>query len=534
MDTPNKKGEGAHRRTRRRTRSEEKEKSPPAFPLVACLAGAVTLVSLFLLFSSTAVPVAPLPEVGSAAAGKNDFGIPARLRKRLSTDVAPVGEAAPGRPLPLSPSENPMSLEEIISYLRNWLRDLHQMFVKQKHSSHVDIWKAYAELTERTLYKWDREYLRRMPPRRDDGSIFLSIASYRDENCPNTIKWAFEKSKEPEKLFVGLVQQNCEAQCRTGVLVGGSIEDTDPDPDCHALFCASTAGKKHCDAGRVRVLRINETESLGPYAGRYFASKLWYGEQWYMQIDSHMTFAQDWDATSLEMMNAAPSEKPVLSHYPPPETVNFAKAAEMPAARLCGPVFADSDLEAQIIRLEGLSNYDQHKQKVPKFAPFTAAGYFVAHSEFLKEVPFDPFLPWIFMGEEIIMSARLWTHGYDIFSPTVSVVGHMYVRRHKPKFWETVHRVFAYGIHTPLQLMVLDRVKFLMKYPEAARDMISTKSILAHVEEYAMGDVRTVDQYLEFAGLDMIKKRTYQDSNHWCKTGHVPPGFEQYKDLYTY
>jgi hypothetical protein len=22
------------------------------------------------------------------------------------------------------------------------------------------------------------------------------------------------------------------------------------------------------------------------------------------------------------------------------------------------------------------------------------------------------------MGEEIIMSARLWTHGYDIFNPT--------------------------------------------------------------------------------------------------------------------
>jgi hypothetical protein len=42
------------------------------------------------------------------------------------------------------------------------------------------------------------------------------------------------------------------------------------------------------------------------------------------------------------------------------------------------------------------------------------------------------------MGEEIIMSTRLWTSGYDIFSPSQSVVGHMYVRRHQPKFWETV------------------------------------------------------------------------------------------------
>jgi Glycosyltransferase (GlcNAc) len=76
----------------------------------------------------------------------------------------------------------------------------------------------------------------------------------------------------------------------------------------------------------------------------------------------------------------------------------------------------------------------------------------VAHSDFLRDVPFDPFLPWIFMGEEIIMSTRLWTSGYDIFSPTHAVVGHMYVRRHKPKFWESVHRAFTHGVHNPLQV----------------------------------------------------------------------------------
>lgn len=83
--------------------------------------------------------------------------------------------------------------------------------------------------------------------------------------------------------------------------------------------------------------------------------------------------------------------------------------------------------------LEGGGVWDDAPLEYPAFAPFTAAGYFVAHSDFLHEVPFDPFLPWIFMGEEIIMSTRLWTSGYDIFSPTRSVVGHMYVRRHKPK-----------------------------------------------------------------------------------------------------
>ena len=56
-----------------------------------------------------------------------------------------------------------------------------------------------------------------MPPRRDDGSIYLSVASFRDEHCPATLTDAFAKARDPDKLFVGLVQQNCEeTRCRSG------------------------------------------------------------------------------------------------------------------------------------------------------------------------------------------------------------------------------------------------------------------------------------------------------------------------------
>ena len=63
------------------------------------------------------------------------------------------------------------------------------------------------------------------------------------------------------------------------------------------------------------------------------------------------------------------------------------------------------------------------------------------HSPPSLQVPFGPLLPYIFMGEEISMSARLWTSGYDIFSPTTNVLNHYYVRRHYPKFWESVNRL---------------------------------------------------------------------------------------------
>ena len=137
------------------------------------------------------------------------------------------------------------------------------------------------------------------------------------------------------------------------------------------------------------------------------------------------------------MMVDAPARKPVISTYPPDSTHNWRDTIGF---RMCDSEFAAAQIEWQIIRLGSSMTFDKAIPKVPLYAPFVAAGFFFAEGNFLSEVPFDPFLPWIFMGEEISMSARLWTAGYDIFSPTINVLNHYYVRRHYPKFWESVNR----------------------------------------------------------------------------------------------
>ena len=234
---------------------------------------------------------------------KHAFELTNRVKKLLKSKENSENE---------SDNKSPMTLDEIFTFLTDFLHVLHSRCINNKSATYQEIWKIYHDLAMETLYPWDKEYLQRMPQRRRDGTIFLGLASYRDENCLNTLKQAYAKAKHPEKLYVGLVQQNCEEHCRTGVLTTLKMEETEPDEDCHAVYCASPEGKVHCDAGRVRALHVNETESLGPYAARYFGSKLWYGEEWFMQIDSHMTFAQDWDALSIQMLENAPSNKPVI------------------------------------------------------------------------------------------------------------------------------------------------------------------------------------------------------------------------------
>jgi hypothetical protein len=85
-------------------------------------------------------------------------------------------------------------------------------------------------------------------------------------------------------------------------------------------------------------------------------------------------------------------------------------------------------------------------------------GFYVAHTSYLRDVKYDPLLPYIFMGEEISMSARAYTSGWDVYAPSVDVITHEYVRKESPKFWETVNALYGVpSIHNDLTDIILDR-----------------------------------------------------------------------------
>jgi hypothetical protein len=44
--------------------------------------------------------------------------------------------------------------------------------------------------------------------------------------------WVRGQADEPEGLYVGLVEQNCYRNCKTGVLKDLSVRDAPPDVDC--------------------------------------------------------------------------------------------------------------------------------------------------------------------------------------------------------------------------------------------------------------------------------------------------------------
>jgi hypothetical protein len=62
----------------------------------------------------------------------------------------------------------------------------------------------------------------------------------------------------------------------------------------------------------------------------------------------------------------------------------------------------------------------------PALAKFWAAGLSFSRCHAERDVPADPNLMHIFDGEEFGRGARLWTNGYDFYSPARPVIGTWY------------------------------------------------------------------------------------------------------------
>jgi hypothetical protein len=301
----------------------------------------------------------------------------------------------------------------------------------------------------------------------DTDTIFVSIASYRDAQCPRTIESLFSRAKHPNNVYVGICQQNKE----------------DEDVDCFDSKWKS----------QIRMIRIPHFEAKGPTWARYLCSTLWSGEKYYFQIDSHSLFAQDWDVKLISMIKLLKSrgvKKPILSHYP--KMLEDHDNGDNTVPTICKSFFNDRNM----ISFLGAHNITITE---PRIGAYVAGGMFFAESDFLKEVPFDPNLPYLFVGEEILHSVRFWTHGWDIYTPTENVVYHFYTRENEPKIWTDKNYRDDDAFSKVKQILGIDGVNTV------------PSTVNENIEKYGLGKERTLEQYFKFAGINKDSKTVEKD-----------------------
>ena len=251
---------------------------------------------------------------------------------------------------------------------------------------------------------------------RNKETIFVSIASYRDSQCPMTIKNLYDKADHPELIYVGLIQQNA-----------------DTDADCEY----ENANNKNIPVNHLFVKRLSYQQAEGPTMARYLASQLYQNQDFFLEIDSHMRFLAHWDTELIKYYHIYQkqfnTDKIVLSHYP---------------------------LEYNVEKNKFTDNYDQYTtsgcnnffnqnniiqpgyQMVSSIEPPKYYRNYIIGCQMLfgprimvKLVPFDPDLSYLFHGEELLYSVRLFCAGFIILSPPKNLIFHYYGREKYPKIW---------------------------------------------------------------------------------------------------
>lgn len=446
---------------------------------------------------------------------------------------------------------NKPTIAGIVAFFNKYLQALHVQNkalsakeARDKTGENIDemgMVKAYYELTAKIVDPLEDAYRgRTIFPVREDESVFVSLAAFREHLLGKSMMSAFDNAKDPSKLFIGAIVQNCfgldGTVCKTGIQVVGTRPDGRPKtsvspapPDANGIeeFCTHEKYKHFCDNGQVRVIYLHDTDALGPQTARFYASKLWGGETYFMQMDSHLEFAPEWDQYYIDEVRASKNyPKSILSAYPPGfKEYDGGYKGGTRGERLCGAHFSTSGVEYHILRIEQLG-LTPRNAKYPTQIPYIAAGFFFAHSSFLKDVPFDPYAPWCFMGEEIALSIRAWTNGWNIYAPRKNVIAHQYRpgRLGLPKFWESVGRDTDRGsLNTRLQRHVIRRVKHMLSYPTETRELITKEGdgiSLYNYNHYTLGHERKLEDYLQLTKINPTKLET--GKLEWCLKSELP------------
>jgi len=121
------------------------------------------------------------------------------------------------------------------------------------------------------------------------------------------------------------------------------------------------------------------------------------------------------------------------------------------------------------------------------------------HAE--RKAAYDPHTPYIFDGEEFSRAARFWTWGYDIYTPNRVFVVHNYKVSQSDPTHSAWFGNFADSSEGTAEDSVR-RLKTLLGIPPFSDATYGPQTMKLHRSKYGLGDRRTLDQFIEFSGID--------------------------------
>ena len=296
------------------------------------------------------------------------------------------------------------------------------------------------------------------------ASIFIQLASYHDFELGKTMYDAIYKSSKFHDIHFGV--HNCYYK-----------ENEIYVPQYPNL----------------RIVESLAPENIGVGISRSIANSLYDGQDYYLQIDAHTRFEYNWDESLVNLINEYKEygfDKPLITMYPGiwKYNNNLKEVVEY-SVDVTSTGFIDKPEQFDETMIPNQTAIPPENWIYQK----AIAGGFIFTTGDYAELGVNEKI--MFLGEEILMSVRAYTHGYDLLIPDKHYVYHLYFEP-ESVFQKNMRR------HT------------WKDYPEewAKLEAVSKAEVVdiltnQRVGPGALGTVRTLDEYGEYAGLDFVNRK---------------------------
>jgi len=134
--------------------------------------------------------------------------------------------------------------------------------------------------------------------------------------------------------------------------------------------------------------------------------------------------------------------------------------------------------------------------------------YSKCHAEL--KVPVDPHSPYVFDGEEFNRAARYWTYGYDIYTPHRVYVLHNYPEsQSNPTTGSWRRKIDRTALENSNR-----RLRSVIDVPGGFSDR--DEVIKLKKSKYGLGDRRSLDELIQFSGIDLRNRKVTIDGKNRC------------------
>lgn len=297
------------------------------------------------------------------------------------------------------------------------------------------------------------------------STIFLSIACFMDNDIVNTIEDCLSKSKHSNNIVFGICLQ---------------AEEDDKYLD------------KYKDNKQFKIKRINWSEARGPTYARGIIFDMFSDEDYFFQIDCHTRFYEDWDEKIIKCFSDCKkiNNKAIISHYP--VNINDMEKNDDIIVNISTVRCIDINMG---IKTHG--RFIKRSECPMKSWGLSAAMLFFDQKAY-HDIPFDKD---IYFGlqfeEQVVLAARYWTHGYDIFTPDEHIIATEYITNRKRQKRSVPH---IPNLHkeTYNRLCHIMKLKFIDKYNNSINSRL--------------GNERSIEDYYKMLNIYDKVKTIYPDN----------------------